>query len=101
MCLKHANRQPIRLGDAEKIVARNQRTGPRHILHEHVGIAGNVLSHRTGEEPPPEIIKPAWRRTNNDSSRFTAVEVRLSVDVALHVNDENEKNNTTNSPYDF
>ena len=47
--LHHAEGEAIGLGDVVNIIGRNQRTGPRHILYDKIGTAGNVLGHVPAE----------------------------------------------------
>ncbi len=37
---EHGDRQSIGLGDTVNVIGRDQPAGPRHVLHDHLRIAG-------------------------------------------------------------
>ena len=65
--------QTIGLGAVIGIVGRNQATGPRHILDDDRGIAGNMLAHVAPHGARREIIASARGKPHDKADRLAFV----------------------------
>ena len=70
----HAHREAVGLRDIVNVVHRDHRPGARHVLHDDLGIAGNVFRHIAGEHAGPAIIKAARRQTHDNADALAFVE---------------------------
>ena len=54
-----ADRQAVRLGDAENIIRRRQRTRARHVLQDDIRLAGDMRRHGARQRARPQIADTA------------------------------------------
>ena len=72
--VRHSHREAVGLRDIVNVIHRNHRPGPRHVLHDDLGVARNVFRHVAGEEPSPTIVKAARCQADNDANGLSLVE---------------------------
>lgn len=73
------DRQTVGFGHAVEMVGGDQRAGPRHILHDEVGVSRNMLAPMLGYEARMSIILASRGGPGNEGNRLALIERCLGV----------------------
>jgi hypothetical protein len=71
--------ESIGLGHTPNVVGRRHGAGSRHVLHDHVGIAGHIFAHVTGDQARRAVIAAAAAQPDDDAYLLAFVKLLLSI----------------------
>jgi hypothetical protein len=77
--LNRADGEAVRLGYLVDVIGGNHGRHARHVLHDDIGSAGNMLRDELGNHARVEIVDAAGRRARYQPDGFALIKGGLSV----------------------
>ena len=78
--IDRGERQAIGLGHSIDKICRHDAAGRRHVLHDDIGIAGNILADVISQKPRVNVISRSRAGADNKGNRFALIVRRLGVE---------------------
>ena len=90
---RHAERQPVRLGDAVEMIAQDDAAGALHVHRQEARLARNELAEEARDQPHLAVDAAARRLAGEQRHGLAAIEVLRARRAAMERR-EGEKNNS-------